>query len=516
MKNRSRWATLVFSLAVVAVPFFLVRFPPIADLPQQAAQIRLLGEALEDSGGLYRVQWTNPNTLAYAVLGAAWAVAGPLAAGRMAMLVLALAWVAAVHLLAWRRGRSPAAATLASILVFNGALYWGFYSFMLGFPIFVAWFLLSRRPPAVRRWLRGLEWFSLTLLLALSHLLWLAAGLLWLGLDSLWRFRHREKDGWVVSDLVVRALGVLPVTLYSLWWFSRLGETGFSSPAGWIRPLWRRLLPEYLVDAVLGGLRGPLEPLLVAALLAWVAVSVLSHRGLRGTDRPLAAVGLLFLGLCLVLPEKYSNTIQLNFRFAAPGMAFLLLAVPAPRLHRRWRALWAASVLAVGVILSGWVWMRFEADELSGLGAALEALPPDQRVVGLEFGQRSRFVEDRPLLQVFAYAQVARGGRLNFSFAEFGTSLVVYRERFEPPWTPGLEWYPRHVKHGDFRHFDYALISGDETVHRRARARGLLVPVTDSGRWRLYSVDQEGLKQLLPGAGPDGRRQRSILVPQRQ
>src|SRR6266536_6011762 len=33
---------------LVAIPFLAVRFPPIADLPQQSAQLRLLHDALQD------------------------------------------------------------------------------------------------------------------------------------------------------------------------------------------------------------------------------------------------------------------------------------------------------------------------------------------------------------------------------------------------------------------------------------------------------------------------------------
>lgn len=508
---RWRWAFLVVSLVLVAVPFLLVRFPPIADLPQQTAQIRLFGEALSDPGGLYEVQWTNPNTLAYAVLGGAWAVTEPLRAGTLAMLVLALGWVGAVHGLAWRRGGSAAAATLASILVFNGSLYWGFYGFVLGFPIFVAWLLLTSRPPSEAGWKRGLAFTGLALLLALAHLLWLAAGLLWLGLDTLWRWRSGDLTP---ANAMRRALGVAPVAAWAVWWFSRLDETGFTSPAIWVAPLWKRLTPEYLVDAVLGGLKSPLEPLFVVLMLAWVVASVLSHRGLRKVDSVLAAAGLLFLGLSLVLPEKYSNTIQLNYRFAPPGMAFLLLAVPPPRLRRRWLALWAVGSLAAGVALTGWIWTRFERDELSGLEASLAALPDEPWVIGLELGPPSLYVEDKPFLQIFAYAQVARGGRVNFSFAEFGTSLVVFRQPFEPPWTAGLEWYPSHARYRDFLYFDHALISGPEAVHREIAAKGLLTPVTTGGRWRLYSVRLPPGTEVRPGAGPGDPGSRSVLVPE--
>jgi hypothetical protein len=41
------------------------------------------------------------------------------------MLAIAVLWVAAIHLLAAPRGRSPAAATPASALFFSHIVYWG-------------------------------------------------------------------------------------------------------------------------------------------------------------------------------------------------------------------------------------------------------------------------------------------------------------------------------------------------------------------------------------------------------
>jgi hypothetical protein len=88
----------------VALPFLAVTFPPITDLPQHVAQVRLLFDALGDPGSPYRVQWLTPYSLVYGVLALAWVlvepIAGGVAAGRLGMLVVALARAGA----AGRRG----------------------------------------------------------------------------------------------------------------------------------------------------------------------------------------------------------------------------------------------------------------------------------------------------------------------------------------------------------------------------------------------------------------------------
>ena len=95
----------------------------------------------------------------------------------------------------------------------------------------------------------------------------------------------------------------------------------------------------------------------------------------------------------------------------------------------------------------------------------------------------------RPFLQTVAWAQVLRGGTLNFSFASFSTSLVVFRSDLPPPWTPQLHLFPRHLRSTDLDHFDYVIVNGPPDVHDGLVAAGRLAPVTTTGPWRLYRVE---------------------------
>jgi hypothetical protein len=108
--------------------------------------------------------------------------------------------------------------------------------------------------------------------------------------------------------------------------------------------------------------------------------------------------------------------------------------------------------------------------------------------------KESAVVRERPFIQVFAYAQVYRGGELNFSFADFGPSLVIYKKPRQLAWTSGLEWFPERAKKSDLLFFDFALISGDDKLHAGVAQEGTLIPQTPSGRWRLYKI-----RGLTPG-----------------
>lgn len=140
-----RGALFVASALLALMPLFIVTFPPITDLPQHMAQIRLLGEALAYPNGPYRIQWWTPYSLSYALLALCRAIAPPLLAGRLAFAVIALLWVATAHTPALRRGRSPLAAVLASLFVFSNVVYWGFLSFAIGWRVFAAWMLATDR-----------------------------------------------------------------------------------------------------------------------------------------------------------------------------------------------------------------------------------------------------------------------------------------------------------------------------------------------------------------------------------
>ncbi len=475
------------SCILVACPFLIVRFPPITDLPQHVAQIRLLLETVGHLDSPYTVQWFTPYALVYALIGAAWAVVGPLDAGRIAMLAIGLLWVGATHHLAAVRDRSPAAATLASTLFFSHVVYWGFYNFLFTWPIFALWLILTTGERA-----RRVAWTDLALLLGCavllyaSHVLWLAAAVLWLVVSGL-VFRVP------LGSLALRLSSVMPVLVGVAVWFPHLDERGFRSVTAWGPSPLARLAPKWLLDAAFGALAGPVEPIILGGIVAWLAFGLWgawSRRpGGRGsTDRELLLAAGLFLALALFLPRQHTNTIRFAQRWMPFAMTLGILALPVPPLRSLVQRAIALGFLATMTLTTAAVWHTFERTSLAGLRAALEALPERPRVIGLDYVESTPLLKTRPLMQVFAYSQVVHGGRLNFSFAEFAPSLVVDALPQRRPWTPGLEWFPESARPGDFAYFDYALINAGPDLHRRVAEEFPIVPVTISGTWRLYAT----------------------------
>jgi len=487
MTRRAGALPLALAAAVaVSLPFLAVRWVPVTDLPQLLAQIRLLGQALSDPGGPYEIRWLSPYPASYLLLGLSWLAAPPLAAGRIAMIALGLLWVAGVFLVASRRGRSPDAALLASLLFFSHPTLWGFYSFVFGFPVFLLFFdaTSQKSAPAPPR-TEALRVLGLSLLLYVSHVLWLLAAIAWLLAASLffpvaWPRRRAQ------------LVGALPSLALVAFWFSGSGAEGAPTPLWWLPRL--RLTPAFWGDAVLGALRGETEPLLLSVALLFVLFGVLS--GLRekaGFDGELLALaGALALVVALG-PDKWLQTIELNTRWAPPAMAALLLGVPAPRMMPALRSALAVGVAVAFSLAVAAAFRAVERLEQTGLDEALHALPGDARVVGLDEVRESAFVKGRPFLQTFAWAQVLKGCSLSFSFAELPAPLVAYRKGTpEPPWTRRLEWFPERVTPADFLHFDYALVNGLPPTHRFLSNVRFLTPVTQTGRWRLYRTAWAG------------------------
>jgi len=472
----------VLSCLLAAVPFLVVKFPPITDLPQHAAQVRLFGEALSQPDSPYKIQWMTPYSPVYTVLGATWRVFGPMNAGRIGMLIIALLWIAVLHLLAARLKRSPLAASLASLLFFGHILYWGFYQFAFGWTLFLGWVMLTQ-VSFKNRFLEAATFFFASAVLYFAHVLWFFIAIGWLAAQHV-----LIKPSW--QRTAARLAGALPLIILAFLWYPTLAEYGFRSKTVWSTVLFERLSPFWLVDASFGGLRGSFEFIFFGLLIAWLFFGWLQNRReiRSGLDRQFFFFSLFFLLLAFVLPDLYTNTTRFSQRWVPPALAFLLLGFPAPRIKKNILTAFVAVAAAGFILVTSLNWVAFEKSEMSGLEESLSALPQAPRVIGLSFIKDSAIVRGRPFIQVFAYSQVLRGGQLNFSFADFGPSLVVYRQRRRLPWTSGLEWFPERAKKGDLLYFDYALVNAEEKMHEAIALEAYLKPVTPEGRWRCYKV----------------------------
>ena len=483
--SRQRILFALLCCCCVCVPFLLVTFPPITDLPQHVAQVSLFQDAVSNPDSPYRIQWMTPYSLVYAVLGLSCGIIGPELAGSLGMVILAFMWIGMVHWLAAKRARPSQGAVLVTVLFFSHILYWGFYQFILGWIVFLGWVLLTQTQRA-RLVQEFFLFFIGGILLYMAHVLWFFVAMGWLvGGDVL--FRRQWKT------IFVRLAATLPVCACVLVWYPSLAAYGFGSKTLWVSSPLQRFSFTWLVDSALGGLKGSMEYVVVGVILVWIGLSLFQYRRdiRRRLDVELLVLGAGFFVMGFVLPDKHTNTIQFAQRWIPPAVCLIVLSLPPLRL-KKWIGQFAAAVVVAGFMLTTSLsWLMFESSGYSGLQECLKKLPENPRVIGLSYIQRSPYVKGKPFIQGFAYSQVYKGGALNFSFADFGPSLVVYQKKRQLSWTSGLEWFPETAKLNDFTYFDYALINGSDELHARLTDIDLLKPVTHEGRWRLYKTSVE-------------------------
>jgi len=475
-------AAVIFALA--AVPILMTPFPPATDLPQHLAQVRLFEDALRDPAGSYVVNWAAPGNLIYAVIYVFRAVLPEAWTARAVILLCVGLWIAAIHGLAARRNRSATAAIVASLLVFNQSLYWGFVNFLLGFPIFVVWFALTTRDPDRLPPKRFGLLVLTSFLLYGSHALWFAAGAAWLLAITIFKKPSAR-------TFLLRMAVLIPCGVVALLWYPHLAAAremaGYDVSPHWI-PFSERL--GSLLNAAFGGIRGPAETLAFVFVYAWIALSIWRNRARlkKLTDLDLLAVPAFLSIVLLFAPHMYMNTIFFASRWFPAAMIFLLLALPAPTLNPRLLRACSLVALAAFFAATAVAWREYRTTDLVGFQEAIDRIPENSRVMGLDVIKESDILKGRPFLQLTAYAQVFKGCALNFSFARHYSGLVAFRTARKDPWTSGLDWHPERLQPSDFGYFDYVLVNGREKDHVAAAGFDELEPVTHSGPWRLYRV----------------------------
>jgi hypothetical protein len=482
-KGKALVAAGVLVLAVI--PILLVPFPPSTDLPQHIAQVRLFAKALADPRGPYIIQWLSPDNLVYLFLLAFWAILPIEMIARATLILVVLLWTAAIHGLGGGRKRAAASAVVASLFLFNQSFTGGFLNFLIGFPVFALWFALTAKEPRIVTRKLWLALAGTSILLYASHALWFAAGAAWLLIIGLLRKAPFRTIG-------LRLTALLPCGVIALLWYP--GFVASRSMAGFdVAPHWWSLSDRLtlVMPSVFCGIRGPAGTLTLVFIILWVALSVWQnrHRLREAWDRDLLIAALFFAAIAAIAPDKYLNTIFFSSRWLPEAAIFLLLALPAPSFGRLPPAVFAMPVALVFFMATAITWVRYDAHDLSGFEESLEAIAPQSRVLGLDLVKVSGFIKDRPFLQLFAYAQVFKGGELNFSFAEHSSSLVAYRVPREVPWTPSLEWDAENVDRADFEFFDFVVVNGNDKVHEMLGSIAEISPLTRSGRWRAYTVN---------------------------
>ncbi|MFC1642224.1 hypothetical protein ACFL5O_05980 [Myxococcota bacterium] len=423
-------ALVFWGLGLLAVwPLWTVQRPPLQDLPQHLAAIRVLHDYTDPFYGFQRyfeLSFSHTQYLTVYLAGDWLAhVFDVELATRVLISAAVMALPLAVRWLLRVLERDEWLALLVFPLSYNAHLMLGFLNFTAALP-WVFWGLglaiRQRVSPRPRRaWLLG----AVVLITFFTHVVpcaFLAAGVFLVGLRKGLRTSLRD---WSV---------LVPTALASIWWVLRTpaGHALAAAAGGQVvsrdtRPQFQpwsttlRELPGWLTDV----LRGPVDEQLLILWGLLMLGTVCLGETTRGSpqasaNRPFLLTSLRQrLGLLPVLaglagfvtPVSYDWIWPINARFPLLTALLVVPVLPVSVHWLRYAVRGCAVVISVlSFALVAAAFQRFERDEVGALDQALLAIPPGQRVAGLIFQRSSREVKFSPFLHSAAWAQVRRGG----------------------------------------------------------------------------------------------------------
>ncbi len=490
---------------VIVCPLWVTHRPPIQDLPQHVAAVRVLASFADSS---YRFQEYFELTLGRTQYLTVYLMAAPIAkligptlatkaVLSFALVMTPLGILRLVRALAFE----PWLAFLGLPFVFNVHVGYGFLNFVAAIPLLFYGLALAVEQRQRATW-QGRVWLG-AILFACFYTHVVPFGLLLIALVILTRWEKRVLLGQatVISPSAV-ALAIWLLSSPAGRVVSSLGRAESATPA----PLTHlpfgaalRMLPEWVIHITTvesENLR------LIAWLIAAVVLLVLSvacPSELRISDQASTSEPSLTLGRLVVLllvplsmvayftlPNGYGFIWPICQRF--PVLAILLgvgLFARAPQWSIRIAAAISLGLAVFAASEQSKVFRDAGEKGYRGFDAVIETIPKGSRVATLVFERQLEGLQLSPLMHAAGWLQAERGGVVMFSFAEFPSSPFTYRANRRPPLVaPRWEWGPeRVVPDRDLGWYDYCLVqgwSGSLEASRRFNE------VRRSGSWSLW------------------------------
>jgi hypothetical protein len=480
--NRLFAAVLVLSLA----PLWLGRYLPLIDLPQHAAQIGALREIWagnEVMAALFRVNWFTPYLLGYLLLYAL-ALVLPITVATQALVSVS---VVAIPLLTGRLLRAAGADErwkwLAIPCSFGFAVYWGFLSFIVAAPLALLFLIRTInfvKQPTVRN---GATIALFAILLFFCHIIVLGfASLIALGYVAGVHYRN-------LKALVLHALPyAAPLPLIGVWFAVTYdNEARVQNDPVAFGPWSYRLLNLLTQPAGREDLSGSaaLIVLVVTAtvlLLPWLSGASFSRRPERWL--PFSLGLLVFLGA----PHYVFSTAYFYQRLGLFLVPLWLMAWDPPQ-RRRLIERVAIPLVVLWVMANIGRFSAF-ARETESFTALMNEMEPGRRVAAMVYDARTPLFGLPIYLNFTAWYQAARGGIVDFNFADFYSSMARYRADAGPRIGENLAWYPEAFRWeaDGGASYDYFVVKSNADVSGAIFKDKLprVELVARSGWWWLY------------------------------
>ena len=464
------WGFLVVALFVTA-PAWIVKHPPLQDVPFHLATLRLLHDSSNPDYGfaeVYRTNWLGTQYLLYYGIGHLLSfVVGVFRANIVLMSFYLGGTLLAVRALLRTLGKDERIALFAIPLLVNTMFRIGLLPFVFGFP-FLLWGLATAiryfEEPTLRR---GLALGVLSVAIFYSHIIVFGAFGLALALLFPWTKPGFAGFGWLrFGAPVVPSLGLVG------WWM-RSSEGGKVASLGLKmlftpKPLSQSMpdIPHAMVDLFFDESDEIYLVLLGAIVLVALGMSSGDKEKISSAMRRFWIVPLAFFGLYFLTGDDHPVYWLFSMRFPILGALTTLAVLRFPKGLRGAFVTVCALGIGMGSIVNTCRhFIRFELEEVGDIDGALAAIGPKKKVAGLIFDKGSQQIPLAPFLHFVSYYQLEYGGVVQFSYVGFPHWPVHYLPEKHPPNSNPLrlrwEWTPEQVTLDElYPYYDAVLVRG--------------------------------------------------------
>jgi hypothetical protein len=457
---------------VVTAPAWIVKHPPMMDLPFHLATIRIIHSLHDPAFGLdshFALTLGRTQYVIYYIVGSL--LAYPLGVVK-ANIVLMSGYlggtVLALRELLAALGRDERLCLFSVPLLVNAMFMFGLFPFLVGIPLMFLALAASVRYFESPTRVRGVLLCLLTLALFYSHIFPFAL----FGLGFAAMFPWTKPRRWLVA-----AAPALPATLTLAAWtlFTEAGKLTRGALTDSAHD------PKRPVDQAVADAHNWLtnvfvdtnDDLVFVAFIGLVVLALGLSLGERSSAKPAAHPYVLLPLLCLVFyftsSEAHGYIWLIAQRFPILFLLTSLPLIPLPT-GRRGVAV-TCGVVAVGlasIVNTCKHFIDFELTEVGDIDHAIASMEPGRKVCALIYDRGSRVVGGQwsPFLHFGSYYQVEKGGVVMFTYAGYAHWPVDFRPgQYPPPGGPARlrwEWTPESVsiEHEIVPYYDYVLTRG--------------------------------------------------------
>jgi hypothetical protein len=454
---------------LATAPAWIVRYPPIQDLPFHLATIRVIHSYSDPAYGFqndFVMTFGRTQYVLYYFVASFFAYfVGVVNANILLMCGYLGGTPLALRSLLKALGKDERLCILVIPLLVNVMFMFGLLPFVMGIPV-MFWALAT----AVRyfeRPNRNNGILLAVLAIVLFHLHVFPFGIFGLGFAAMFPWSKPQK--WIISGAPV-----VPALLFAARWtfFTDAGKLSAGAirpgPLDHVAPI-NTALPgafQWLVDVF----HDTSDEFIFICLGGVAFLLVGLSQGDRDKSKPAARAYALLPIACIffyfTMAEGHGYIWLIAQRFP---ILCLMTGIPLLRMPQGLRGVFA-TVLALGVACASTIntckhFIQFQLEEVGDIDGAIDAIPPAKHVAALIFDRGSSVTNWAPFLHFGSYYQLKKGGVIEFTYAGYAHWPFDFQPgKYPPPGGPARgrwEWTPEQVGIRElYPYYDYVITRG--------------------------------------------------------